>query len=360
MIFLTTLLALTILSPQTGETVSILKDAQKAYLSERRDERFLQMESPADRTRFLAVGNRQKPLRIAWEDAGAVVRVSLAPCGTEPTSIVVTNRSELWVTNLELDRDYVVQVSEVEEEGISAEARFRTEATPPRLLRAEGVSNFRDLGGWRTQDGKVVRQNLIFRSAGLRSSSKTEGGFFRQKVVLGPRRVTDAGIETLKTEFAIRTDLELRTPQETAGMNGTLLGSAQWVEVSFAAYDFIGNTVRGKEPFAKIFKVFTQRENYPILMHCSGGRDRTGTLAFLLNGLLGVSEEDLYRDWEMSIFSDDGAGFSPGRIKSLSSYLSGFSGETLKDRIEVYVRSCGVSDEEIRSFREIMLEEEPK
>ncbi len=139
-------------------------------------------------------------------------------------------------------------------------------------------------------------------------------------------------------------------------MAGTLLGpDVRWENISFAAYGFIDNSIRGREPFAKIFRLFAKAENYPILMHCSGGRDRTGTLAFLLNGLLGVPEDDLCRDWETSIFSDTGMKFSSERIVQLIDYLKTMPGETMRDRVEAYVRSCGVTAEEIAAFRAIML-----
>ena len=349
------LLALTLLAPKPGEVVPTLKDAQKAYLSGTRAERHLRMDNAADRAKLLNVGCRQRPLRVAWGDASGAVTVEVRRDGAEPSSMTFADRTEIWLVNLELGADYLVRVKDAA--GATADVRFRTEATPPRLLSADGVMNFRDLGGWRTADGGTVRQNLIFRSAGLRSSSKSEGGFLRQRTRLGERRVTDAGIATLKNEFGIRTDLELRTVQETAGMETTLLGpQAKWKAVSFAAYDFIDNAVRGREPFARIFKLFTKRENYPVLMHCSGGRDRTGTLAFLLNGLLGVAEDDLLKDWEASIFSDEGASFSSDRIERLTSYLAGFPGDTLAERIEAYVRSCGIREDEIKAFREIMRE----
>ena len=140
-------------------------------------------------------------------------------------------------------------------------------------------------------------------------------------------------------------------------METTLLGpDVQWVCVPFAAYDFVDNAVHGREPFAKIFSLFADGKNYPILMHCSGGRDRTGTLAFLLNGLLGVSEEDLCRDWEMSVFSGVGAQFRSDRIERLVAYLNKRPGRTLREKIESYARGCGITDEEIAAFRAIMLE----
>ena len=349
--------ALAIVAPQDGATVPTLRPGQKAYLSGARAERFVRMDNPADRAKLLKMGSTQQPLRLAWTggETNAVYLLDVVREGGDEQTFAVSNRTEVWLTNLEVGSRFrwmVRQAGTLE----SASASFVTEDVAPRLLRANGVRNFRDLGGWRTQEGKRVRENMIFRSAGLRASSKTSGGFLRRKVEMGERRVTDEGIDTLNEDFKIRTDLELRTPQETAGMVSSVLGKdVRWENISFGAYEFIDNSVRGREPFAKIFRLFAKEENYPILMHCSGGRDRTGTLAFLLNGLLGVSEDDLCRDWETSAFSDAGMKFTSSRIQGLVDYLKTMPGDTLKDRIEAYVRSCGVTAGEIAAYRAIML-----
>ena len=349
--------ALAIVAPRDGSVVPTLKEAQKAYLSGARAERFARMDNAADRARLLRTGATQRPLRLEWTgETNAVYLLNIVRDGSEEESFAVSNRTEVWVTNLELGRRYQWMVRQAGTLD-SATASFVTEGTAPRLLRADGVGNFRDLGGWKTSDGRRVKENLVFRSAGLRFSSKSSGGFFRRKVELGARRVTDAGIETLRDDFKVKTDLELRTPQETAGMDDTVLGAGvRWENVSFAAYGFVENLVRGREPFAHIFRIFTKHENYPVLFHCSGGRDRTGTLAFLLNGLLGVSEDDLCRDWEASVFSDNGMKFTSDRIKGLISYLNTLPGATMKERCESYAKSCGITSEEIAAFRAIMLE----
>ena len=356
MFVLSIVLAIAIVAPKDGATVPTLREGQKAYLEGKRTERFIRMDNPADRARIFAFGATQKPLKLEWSgETNAVYGLAISPENGRTDLFVLTNRTEAYITNLELGRTYRWRVRQFGS-GESAEASFSTEDEPPRLLRAGGVSNFRDLGGWRTADGKRVRENMIFRSAGLRSSSKSTGSFLRRTVVLGERRVTEDGIATLRDDFGIRTDLELRTPQETAGMQWTVLGKAvNWRCISFAAYDLIDNSVRGREPFAKIFEIFTKEENYPILMHCSGGRDRTGTLAFLLNGLLGVGEDDLCRDWESSIFSDQGMKFTSDRLQRLLDYLKAMPGDTLQARIEAYVKGCGISDAEIAAFRAIML-----
>jgi len=347
---------LSILMPRDGVRVPTLKTGQSGYLSGSRAERFVRMDNAADRAKLLSVGSTQQPLHLVWRGSTNVVyELTVVPEGGVPESFVLRNRTDIYVTNLEIGKRYRWTVR-CPDSGESASAGFETEDLAPRLLRAEGVRNFRDLGGWRTADGRRVREGLVLRSAGLRASSKSSGGFFGKKIEMGAQRVTTTGLATLRNEFHVKTDLELRTPQETAGMTGSLLGEdVHWACISFAAYDFIDNSIRGREPFAKIFRLFTKAENYPILMHCSGGRDRTGTLAFLLNGLLGVSEDDLCRDWEMSIFNDAGMKFSSDRIQRLIDYLKTLPGKTLNERVEAYVRSCGITSAEIAAFRGIML-----
>lgn len=351
------LAALSVVSPAKDATVATLKDAQRAYFANARTVRVLRMDNPADRAKLFAAGATQKPLKLEWTGAASgpvELEIDFAE-GGERQCFSISNSACAYITNLELARRYIWRVTD--SSGATVSSSFETEATPPRFLRADGVGNFRDLGGWMTASGRRVRQNRVFRSAGLRFSTKNTGGVFRRRLELGARRVTAAGLATLTGDFKIKTDLELRTKDETAGMETTLLGpEVRWVNVSFAAYGFIDNMVRGREPFVKLFREFTKEENYPILMHCSGGRDRTGTLAFLLNGLLGVSEEDLRRDWEASIFSDQGEKFTSDRIEGLFRLLNAYPGETINEKIEFYVKSCGISSEEIAAFRALMLE----
>ena len=196
--------ALTLVSPHEGETVQTLKPVHRAYLNGPLAERFLRMRNPGDRAKLFAAGATQAPLRLAWSgETNAVYELSVSVDGGEEETLVISNRTDIYVTNLEVGRTYrwIVKRSDT---GETASASFVTEAAAPRLLRAGGVHNFRDLGGWTTSDGRRVRQNMIFRSAGLRSSSKSSGGFFRQKVTIGERRVTDEGLEALKDELAGR------------------------------------------------------------------------------------------------------------------------------------------------------------
>lgn len=69
------------------------------------------------------------------------------------------------------------------------------------------------------------------------------------------------------------------------------LGFAQFYKILIdKAYDVIANLLR----------VFANKDNYPILMHCTHGKDRTGILAFLLESICEVSLEDIKNDYALS------------------------------------------------------------
>lgn len=353
------LAALSIVSPEDGATVSTLRNSQKAYLSRPRNVRFKAL-ADADVRRLLATcGEAQQPLQLRWSgDTNVVYMLTIVRDGGERQVFAIMNGTRAYITNLELGAKYLWTVSVRGNPDESASAVFVTEPTAPRLLRAGGVYNLRDLGGWKGLGGRKVRQNMVFRSAGLRASAKQKGGaLIGGTYSPGETRITPLGIATLRDEFGIKTDLELRNNQEAACMTSSILGpGVSWVHVPFAAYDFIDNPVRGREPFLKIFRTFLDKANYPILFHCSGGRDRTGTLAFVLNGLLGVDGDDLCRDWEATAFTEDSLKFGPDRLGRLLKYLGNVGGNSVAEQCERYALSCGVTKDEIAKFREIMLE----
>lgn len=109
-------------------------------------------------------------------------------------------------------------------------------------------------------------------------------------------------------------------------------------------------------------KVFADEDNYPIIMHCTYGRDRTGTLAFLINGLLGVSKKDLYRDYEMTTMSRLSSLHPRRKIRKFNALYKGMlkyedPALSLQDNIKEYLVDIGMTREEISNIEEIMLEE---
>ena len=89
-------------------------------------------------------------------------------------------------------------------------------------------------------------------------------------------------------------------------------------------------------------------------MHCSIGTDRTGMLAFLINALLGVSEEDLYKDYLYSNFANIGGNRNPSTINTYIKTFKYYDGETLAEKAKNYLISVGVSEQDINTLIEMM------
>ena len=116
----------------------------------------------------------------------------------------------------------------------------------------------------------------------------------------------------------------------------------------------------GREAFAKVFRVFLDPAAYPIVFHCIAGQDRTGAVAFILGALLGVEEEQLWLDWEVTAFHNRDAAFNHGRLfDKLVRGVDRWPGDTLHERVEAYVLDLGFTPEDIAKLRDILLEPAP-
>ncbi len=160
---------------------------------------------------------------------------------------------------------------------------FKTDETP-RLIRLSGIDNVRDIGGWKDKNGKAMNQGLAYRGKALTS-------------------ITAEGIAAAK-HLGIRTQFDLRKVEEFEAdlVNGaSKLGEdVKTVNVVATQYkDFLTTSITAKE-----IRVFADWSNYPIYFHCAGGADRTGSLAYLLQGLCGVEEPSLIMDYELTVYRD--------------------------------------------------------
>ncbi|MBO6055211.1 MAG: tyrosine-protein phosphatase, partial [Oscillospiraceae bacterium] len=104
----------------------------------------------------------------------------------------------------------------------------------------------------------------------------------------------------------------------------------------------------------EIFHDLANRENYPMYMHCTYGADRTGTIVFLLQGILGVNEEDMIKQYALTGFSRKSA--TTDGVNPFFGGLEGVAGDTINDKIESYlVETVGVPRADIESIRGILL-----
>ena len=235
-------------------------------------------------------------------------------------------------------------------------ASFHTEDVAPRWIAIEGrVANMRDIGGWRTLDGRRVRQGMAFRGQGLNDNSVTGEA-------PGSNRLMLEDVKYLTGTLGVRTDLDLRSKGETADMNESPLGAnVKFINNPSGCYGGIF-TDWGKKTMAENFRLFCDRKNYPIYFHCIAGADRTGSLAYVLLSVLGVARHDVETDWESTFYPNipDDVHDAPKYWCRESHFNQGFGkyggeNDTWNRRVELYLLDCGVTKDEIECFRSIML-----
>jgi hypothetical protein len=268
---------------------------------------------------------------LSWSPSvSAKVRLSTREDFAE--YIALEGNGSCDITNLQSDTRYFVQA--IAENGEKTEiACFCTNPAPARFIKIDGLTNVRDVGGRYATNGACVRQGLIYRGAEMNSHLT----------------ITEEGLATMREVMKIKSVIDLR--RDTEVVEDVYKGV--YVNVPFYAYTDVfahGETVR------LVFKWFADEENYPVYFHCWGGADRTGTVAFLLGALLGEELSALLDDYEITSLSVWGA-----RSRNMPAFqdflmrLNAFDGETLQQKIESYLRSVGVADEEMRAIKKIML-----
>ena len=350
------------------------------------------------------------PVKLAWNGNGSVkytIYVADNENFDNATSYVVSGFTrELDIYNLLPSTTYYWKVAG-DRFDMSDTSVFKTEDLSVRLIYAEGTSNIRDLGGWNA-DGSFVNYGKIYRGNQLNGYGNW-----------GNNKLTENGLKTFKDDLKIKTEIDLRTQDKddanqtvnfvdaslpyykyTIGQYTDILEPSVWNalphdgntpvdsmenkndarRLSYATGNAVRNENAMRRSLKGIFEVLADERNYPVYIHCNAGADRTGTVAFLINGLLGVSEADLIRDYELTSFSkvsglryrseikngdfteigvmqndyDNFVAF--GALMNAIKNNYGAEGGTLSYAIESFLTDyVGVSHEDIESLKRIMI-----
>ena len=225
-----------------------------------------------------------------------------------------------------------------------------------RFVRLRGVPNMRDLGGLKGLGGRSIRSGLVYRSGGFNDNA-TWRDLPREKWVPGKDRLTKRARQYQVERYGIRTDLDLRGEGETFGMTGSPLGpQTTWAHnESYAYAEF--HSEKGRAAFKRDFALFLDEKNYPIGFHCIAGADRTGSLAYALEALLGVSDADLLLDWELTAFQNPNPHFAHRhRYDVLVAGFEKYPGTNACERAEAFVKALGFTAADIARFRAIMFD----
>ena len=260
--------------------------------------------------------------------------------------------SELELVNLVPGVRYNYQAIGQTNGSIVANGSFVTTGSVHQVYFKEKVRNARDLGGWKTKDGKTVVYRKVYRGG------RVDGKY-----------CNNSGKSEIKA-VGIKAELDLREAEDVPS------SSPIDKDFAFCAPGFPGgyrSMMRDYKPGIKTsfeFIVDCLRNDKPVYFHCAAGRDRTGTIAIILLGLLGVSEGDISKEYELTYFapadwsmwtSKDPDHYlhtrtQEGSFVAACEYLWSQSKSNSFDKcVEAYLLSIGVKQEDIDDFRTMML-----
>lgn len=173
-----------------------------------------------------------------------------------------------------------------------------------RLLPLEGVQNARDIGGYRTSDGRTVKWDVIYRTAELSHLTAQDKALLKAR---GVRSIHD-----------LRSVDERRDqPTVWTGEGAPAVTAFDYsMDLSGFAALFQGDVTadRARDVFAASYPEMLKMQRPQqralfadllkgegaVLYHCSAGKDRTGMATALILSALGVPRETILADYELS------------------------------------------------------------
>ncbi len=242
-----------------------------------------------------------------------------------------------------------------------------------RHLPFEGCFNFRDVGGYPAADGRRVRWGRYFRAG-------------RQD------RMTERDLERVKA-MGIATQIDLRKPEEAREQGrGPLeaMGAAYYNvpvipdggtdqlarlvgDTGISGRRYLGYLEFGPDAWLRMFEIFAQAHQHPILIHCTAGKDRTGVSTAFLLSVLGVDRALIEADYILTNrdvarqvdFLDRSGVLPEGMTRESMMHAAGVPEDAMQDFLDglearwggplEYLRSIGLDDKTMNAVRAAFL-----
>lgn len=209
----------------------------------------------------------------------------------------------------------------------------------PRMLKLENVWNVRDCGGY-SADGGNVKYGMLFRGSRLNNATTTD-------------------LELLE-DVGIKLDLDIR---DSGNAGNGHIPNADYLNVPMTnAYAQMIQSEATAAANAVKMAMESIVANKPVYVHCASGADRTGCICAMLEAVLGMSDADIDRDFELTCFSDTenltGHHRNGGSWTGFWSALPTNQG-SVKMNVVKFLRDNGVTTTLLNSFRHAMIDGTP-
>ena len=310
--------------------------------------------------------DRPNALNVTWEtseaDGPLTLTLTEEETGWSAQYKLKAGTASYDLTNLVPNVSYNYVVTRDEAEGaIVGRGSFKTIGTLHLVYYPTKVRNARDLGGWKTTDGKTVKFRKLYRGGMI------NGGY-----------MSKTGIKNMLAE-GILAEMDLREAGDDASSSSTLGSDILFYNPSIKkAYGTMIRDYPDKVKKSFEFIVKCLRENKPLYFHCSLGRDRTGTITAVVLGVLGVSESEMSKEFELLFFSPRDWSLNGGKTEfdynRTKQWAHQYTCNTLwqlggkalgvqdsdtsvsfKQRTEAYLLDIGVAQKDIDDLRQLML-----
>jgi len=313
--------------------------------------------------------DRPNTVTISWTPqenrTAKLVRLSLDPNYSQSKDYAVKEgRSNCELPNLIPGQYYYYKV--IDEKGKTIDEWNFITVGQVRMIALGDVYNVRDLGGWKSscfmhKDGtpRSIRYGLIYRGSEL-NDQKTRNS-----------RISTEDKWMLLYYLGIQSEVDFRTKEETGisgqGPQTPWLGNAvNYIWSESQSYNGLwgdgGKNGDSYELTKKAARAIYEeaRKGNVIYFHCHGGRDRTGIQAFLIEGLCGVSENDLNKDYELTHLAADAKTVRTGNLqKAMRNFWNNVTldlqGDTLQERFNDWFLKAGFTQEEIDWYIDYLL-----
>jgi len=238
----------------------------------------------------------------------------------------------------------------------------------------EGCFNFRDIGGYQNAEGRSVRWGRYYRAG-------------RQD------RMTAADLEKLSS-LGVSSQIDLRKADEIADQGRGPLESmgaayhhipvipeggtdqlARLVgDTGISGERYLGYLSFGPDAWLRMFEIFAEADQHPILIHCTAGKDRTGVSTAFLLSVLGVDRAVIEADYiltnrdvaRQADFIEQHVGLPEGMDREMMMFHAGVPETAMRDFLDGldqrwggplnFLREIGIEEDTFEAVRHAFLD----